>query len=177
MKLRHYDHDGRARFITFSTHQRRPILTEDYISRIVIASIFNVCRIRQLRLLSYVIMPEHVHLVIIPQLSVKVGAMIGEMKSRSSKRVHNLLVQRRSRLISQPTTANNGVRRFRLWLRRCYDRNCRTEAEVWEKVNYCHDNRVRRGLVNNPEDWMWSSYSYYRYSDNLLVDIDVSSSG
>jgi putative transposase len=176
MQLKHYDHDGRARFVTFSTHRRIPILTDRTINDIVVGAIFHVCNTYHLRLLAYVIMPEHVHLVVVPPLTAKLGPIIGEMKFSSAMRIHELLIARQSLLLERLLTVRNGVSKFCLWQRRCYDHNCRTVSSVWEKVNYCHDNPVKRGLVKSAEDWGWSSYSYYRRSDNALAEIDVARS-
>ena len=97
MKLRHYDHDGRARFVTFNTHQRIPFLTDHVFSEVILHSVFTTCHSRQLRLLAYVIMPEHIHLVAVPPISVKLGPVIGEMKFSSAMKIHELLVERQSR--------------------------------------------------------------------------------
>lgn len=173
MQLKHYDHDGRARFVTFSTHQRIPVLTDHATNNIVVNAILYVCHAYHLRLLAYVIMPEHVHLVVVPPLAAKLGPIVGEMKFSSAMRIHELLITRQSLLLERLHAVRNGVTKFCLWQRRCYDHNCRTESSVWEKVNYCHNNPVKRGLVHNPEDWDWSSYSYYRRSNNTLIEIDV----
>jgi putative transposase len=48
------------------------------------------------------------------------------------------------------------------WLPRYYDFNVRTDAKGFEKLNYIHWNPMKRGLVERPEDWRWSSYRYYQ---------------
>ncbi len=80
MRLRHYDHDGRARFITFSTHKDLPVLTNSLFREIVVDGIVSHCRLHKLRLLAYVVMPEHVHLVNVPSSGLEVGPNIGELK-------------------------------------------------------------------------------------------------
>jgi putative transposase len=59
-----------------------------------------------------------------------------------------------------------------VWQRRCYDHNCRTPEIVVEKLKYCHDNPVKRGLVNHPEDWPWSSYNWYQGRRDGIFEID-----
>jgi len=34
-----------------------------------------------------------------------------------------------------------------------------------EKLRYMHGNPVKRGLVQEPEQWVWSSYRYYAYGE------------
>jgi REP-associated tyrosine transposase len=50
---------------------------------------------------------------------------------------------------------------------------CITKGKKTEKLNYMHANPVTRGLVEHPEDWPWSSWSFYRKGERGLVRIDV----
>ena len=174
MKLKHYDHDGRARFVTFCTHQKLPVLTNHVFKDIVVNCLFEICRDYKLRLLGYVAMPEHVHLVVVPPEATELGPVIGEFKRITARRIHQLVRNAPSGLLEKLMTVRNSKTRFVLWQRRCHDHNCRTPESVWEKVNYCHNNPVKRGLVRQPEDWQWSSYRYYGAGDNVLLEIDVS---
>ena len=158
MTLTHFNHDGRARFVTFSTHRRMPVLTNDRFRKIVVDSIDHTRQEFRFRMIAYVLMPEHVHLVLLPNKDTEVGRLVGEIKRISSKRIHELLSGQRSDLGRVFTVIRDGEQRFAFWKRRCYDHNCRSEESVWQKVNYCHNNPVKRGLVPKPEDWVWSSY-------------------
>ncbi len=177
MKLKHYDHDERARFVTFCTHRHIPLLTNAAFRAIVAEAISTVKTQSTFTLLAYVIMPEHVHLVIVPAENTKVGPTIGEIKRVSAMEIHKLIPEQDSDLLKRLTVVRNGVRRFALWQRRCYDHNCRSEVSVWEMVKYCHHNPVARKLVPNPEDWRWSSCRWYKglRDGPLEVDVDVES--
>ena len=174
MKLRHFDHDGRARFITFGLHHRVPLLTNDPL-RQIIADCINDARISYgFRLLGYVIMPEHVHLVLVPRIDDRASRIIGDIKRESALRVHEVLKMNDSRLLDTFRVRRNGVERFALWQRRCFDHNCRTDDAVWGRVQYCHNNPVLRGLVDTPEKWRWSSNGWYHGERRvpLLIDVD-----
>ncbi len=173
MKLKHYDHDGRARFVTFCTHQKLPILSNRVFRDIVVGRIHEFCHNRQLRLLGYVVMPEHVHLVIVPPEDVELGPLVGELKRITARDIHKLLKNSESDLSAKLLVQRDGRKKTAFWQRRCFDHNCRTEESVWEKVNYCHNNPVKRGLVRQRADWKWSSHSYYAASDNVLLEIDI----
>ena len=173
MKLKHFDHDGRARFITFCTHRRMPVLTNSSFQAIVARSIGNTRDKFGYKMIGYVLMPEHVHLVIIPDEGIEIGKIIGEIKRVSSKEIHKCLKLANSALIRKLTVVRNRVERFAFWQRRCYDHNCRTEKSLWEKVNYCHNNPVKRGLVNSPELWKWSSYRWYTGHHDVVLKMDI----
>ena len=66
----------------------------------------------------------------------------------------------------------NGVEKFAFWQRKYYDYNCRTKDIVLEKIDYCHNNPVVRGLVVNPKDWEWSSCRWYLGNDDVLIKMD-----
>lgn len=58
-------------------------------------------------------------------------------------------------------TDQRGIARF--WLRGGgYDRNVFSAKEIEEKIAYIHANPVRRGLVERPEDWVWSSVRWWQ---------------
>lgn len=173
MKLKHYDHDGRARFVTFCTHRRLPILSNHLFRDIVVTRLHETCRVYRLILLGYVVMPDHVHLVVVPPETVELGPVVGELKRITARDIHKLLRNSHSDLGGELLIWRDGREKMAVWQRRCFDHNCRTEEAVWEKVNYCHSNPVRSGLVRQATDWKWSSYGYYASAENMLLEIDT----
>jgi putative transposase len=59
-----------------------------------------------------------------------------------------------------------------LWQRRFYDFNVWSYKKKLEKLNYMHSNPVKRGLVKEPKDWLWSSYGFYEGRDDGLLKMD-----
>ncbi len=185
-KLRHYDHLNTARFVTFSCYRRLPLLTSDAVIQTVVDELAAVRTRHQFRLLGYVIMPEHVHLVIHPRPDSKLGLVIAEFKSRSAARIigaakthlkggapGNLKGGAPGLVLSEECRiVRAGKSRYAFWKARCYDHNCRTPATVVEKINYCHNNPVKRGLVAQPGDWWWSSYGWYYGRADVPITID-----
>jgi hypothetical protein len=58
------------------------------------------------------------------------------------------------------------------WQKRYYDRNVRDEHEFKVKLRYLHRNPVKRGLVQDPADWKWSSYRHYALREVGPVEIE-----
>jgi putative transposase len=58
------------------------------------------------------------------------------------------------------------------WQRRFYDFNVWTKKKRIEKLKYMHRNPVARGLVEKPEDWLWSSFRHYALGEVGIVDIE-----
>ena len=78
-KLKHLDNERTPRFITFSCYRRQPNLNPISAKELLIEQIAAARENHRFKLLGYVIMPEHVHLVIFPNPGTKVGYLIGEI--------------------------------------------------------------------------------------------------
>ena len=123
-------------------------------------------------ILGYVIMPEHVHLVIVPADGAKLGTLIGEMKSLSARAILAKWRERDSTVLLKLTCEDSKGIQYQFWQPRCYDHNCRTHETVQEKIKYCHENPVKRRLVMEPGQWPWSSYRWYHGLDGVQLEID-----
>ena len=62
--------------------------------------------------------------------------------------------------------------RDRVWQRRFYPYSVYSEKKRLEKLNYVHNNPVKRGLVSSPEEWPWSSFRFYYLADSSLLSMD-----
>ncbi|HTS11807.1 MAG TPA: transposase [Candidatus Limnocylindrales bacterium] len=132
-------------FITCSCYGRLPLL-RPIRRRDLLLKILNEVRHRyQFLLVGYVVMPEHIHL------------LISEPKIGTPSTVMQVLKQRVSRAV------RDGPRSF--WQARFYDFNVCTRKKRIEKLHYMHANPVKRGLVTDPKLWPWSSYSFYQYRE------------
>ena len=59
-----------------------------------------------------------------------------------------------------------------VWQPRFYDFNVYTEGKRVEKLRYMHRNPVKRELVLEPEQWLWSSFRHYKYGEAGLVRLN-----
>ena len=64
----------------------------------------------------------------------------------------------------------DGQKRF--WQTRYYDFNVHEGRRFGDKLRYIHRNPVKRGLVERPEDWAWSSFRHYATGVEGLVEIE-----
>ncbi len=60
----------------------------------------------------------------------------------------------------------------RFWQRRFYDFNVTSSRNEIEKLRYMHRNPVKRGLVEKPDQWKWSSFRSYAYKEPGAVRIN-----
>lgn len=143
---RRYEVPSGARSLTFSTLGRRPIL-DDHARTIVGDQIARTHAQLNFSLFAWVVMPEHVHLLIrIAPGGPEVPRILSAIKRRSATRV-----------LSEWRAVGRTDHR-RLWQPGGgYDRNVRERDSIPETIRYIHLNPVRRDLAETPEQWTWSS--------------------
>ncbi|MEW5993488.1 MAG: transposase [Candidatus Zixiibacteriota bacterium] len=145
-KLRRFDYAEMPRFVTFSCyHNYNLFKTEEVKDQFVL----TVKRLREqyhFGLLGYVVMPNHIHLVLLPEYNVPPSRIIGELKSRSARGIMELWRNKGLQIFDKLRIVKDGKQRFAFWQRRYYDHNCRTRETTIEKIQYCHNNPVKKGL-------------------------------
>jgi putative transposase len=121
---------------------------------------------------GFVVMPNHVHLLISEPQEGTISNVIQSLKIGSAKqiRLHAKQGQKPPQL---PTGGNCGPREGRTLLASPLLRpQCARHEEFFEALKYIHRNPVRRGLVDRPEDWLWSSYRNYAFDEQGAVAVE-----
>src|SRR5271157_2221005 len=95
-------------------------------------------------LTAWVFLPDHWHAIVYPSFPLTISRVLEAIKVGATLRINRRRGER-------------GV----LLQGRFFDRALRTVKEYHEKVEYIHLNPVKRGLVQKPEDWKWSSMREY----------------
>jgi putative transposase len=152
--------EGDLHFITFSCIHRRPLLGNAQ-ARDCFVRVLAEVRDRYLfRLIGYVVMPEHVHLLMTEPIKGDPSKALQVLKQRVSGQLLDKI--RGDDLASEP----------HFWQRRFYDFNVWSGKKITEKLNYMHLNPITRGLVVHPRDWPWSSWSHYANGEKGPIGID-----
>lgn len=153
--LRRLQQSGQSHFVTFTCYHRRPGLVSACACDFFMEVLESMRRRFAMRVYGFVVMPEHVHLLISePERGVLADA-IHYLKLSFAKRVQGLCRE-----------LSGGV----LWQKRYDDRNIRNESKLAEKLRYIHRNPVKRGLVKEPAEWKWSSSRHYGWRETGAVN-------
>jgi putative transposase len=160
--------------LTFSCRGRIPLFQSDAIKDAFAAHLAELQMRRSFRLIAWVVMPDHVHVLLIPDLPHEpIPVLLNDLKRPFAERVIRRLRALEAPVLRRLTDARGHVR---FWERGGgYDRNIFTRAELLEKVNYIHTNPVRRGLVSAPIEWRWSSAAWWSGDRTGPVRIDLHS--
>jgi putative transposase len=157
-----YNIPGHVHFLTFSCQKRLPLLDSDLTRGWFIEALANARSNVGFDLWAFVIMPEHVHLLIRPRES-EVGRILAAIKRPVSAAAKQYLCDRNATSwLQRLTVVEGGEEVFRFWQAGGgYDKNLTEEKAIQEIIAYIHANPVRRGLVEQPEQWYWSSARYW----------------
>jgi putative transposase len=140
-------------FLTFSCYHRQPKLATARACGVFERSLEQTRRAYAFYVAGYVVMPEHVHLLLAEPAAAPLSKAIQALKQSVS----------RSLALRAPEP---------FWQARYYDFNVWSNDKRMEKLRYIHHNPVRRGLVRRPEDWEWSSFRLYATGVEGAVEIE-----
>jgi putative transposase len=149
-RLRRLVLSGKAFFIT--TNLRRGLTPFSPKERdILCEAIAEVRTRRRFRLPGFVVMPDHLHLLILPAAEQTISAVVQELKYVSGRHINALRGTQGS-----------------LWQKGFFDRFMRTPQEFFETLDYMHQNPVRKVLAAAPTEWRWSSAAAYAGGECLI---------
>jgi putative transposase len=168
--LKRYYGLGHLHFITFSCYRRRPLLGSVRERNAFVRALNEVRDKFGFALAGYVVMPEHVHLLIGEPKLGNPSTVIQSLKLRVSKRMRRpgrrTCASQKSFAFGEPGLES------RFWQARFYDFNVYSAKKRREKLEYTHRNPVTRRLVEDPKNWLWSSYAAYSGRGTPLLTID-----
>ena len=168
MKYRRIFADGHSYFLTVVTHQRKPILIEN------IEHLRNAFRYSKKRyeykIDAIVILPDHFHMIITPQIAKEYPKIISNIKrsfvyTTVGRGFPTPTMKKRvsTSTIKDPKLTLSSSKYHRghagVWQERYYEHTIRDEKDWLEKMEYMRTNPLKHKLVENLEDWEYSSFT------------------
>ncbi len=170
-----YNEPGHAHFLTYSCYQLLPLLSQDRSREWVVEVLQRVRQKLDFALWAYVIMPEHVHLLIHPRQTIyRMEVILAALKRPVSAQAKAYLVATHNTAWLEKLSVQEGKESvFRFWQAGGgYDENVWNERPLEEIIAYIHANPVRRGLVEQPTDWIWSSARFWAGETSVPLPMD-----
>ena len=165
-RLKRYYNLKHLHFLTCSCYHRRPLLNTPRRRNLFLRVLEQARRRYRFVLIGYVVMPEHIHLLISEPELGDPSVVMKVIKQRSAR----MLRRRRTSSAQSQLWPDGDESGF--WQKRFYDFNVWTERKQKEKLRYIHRNPVTRGLVREPDQWAWSSFRSYAYGERGMVRIN-----
>jgi putative transposase len=174
-QVKAYNIPGHAHELTFSCFHHLKLFSKDRTCQWFVDAMKRARQRLNLQIWAYVIMPEHVHIIVCPrdheyEVSSIRSALKIPVQRRALKylRAHAPIFLQKLR-DEQP----NGDVHYRFWQRGGgYDRNIIEPATLVHMIEYIHLNPVRRGLVQRAADWIWSSAPFYEGIRPVPIEMD-----
>lgn len=146
-RLRHIHLNEHPYMITTNIIDREPIFTDNKAADILLEAILFGRKHQWYYLISFVIMPDHLHLIIIPK-DKNISECIKSIKGFTSRKINEIL-----------------GRQGTLWQSGFYDYILDNDEKILSRIKYIEENPLRKGRVINPEDYKYSSAKYREETD------------
>ncbi|MFZ0771128.1 MAG: transposase [Candidatus Sulfotelmatobacter sp.] len=127
-------------FVTFSTYHRRKLFVVELYARLFLETLYRHRREGRYELHAFVVMPEHVHLLLTPASDVTIERAIQLIKGAYSHELRTII-----------------GRDQEIWQRGFTDHRIRSELDFMHHRNYIHHNPVERGMVGDPGEYRYCS--------------------
>jgi putative transposase len=150
--LKRFHQSGQTHFVTFGCYHRALSFSSDAAKLVFETGLERVRFSYGLCVYGYVVMPDHVHLLISEPPQAPLSEAIKSLKQGVSRRLID--------------AADH------FWQKRYYDFNIRDYSQFQEKLRYIHRNPVARELCTRPEEWEWSSFRHYATGCQGRVQIE-----
>ncbi len=169
-KIEHYTTQGHAHYITLVIKNRVSVFSNSILSEKCIQAIAFYQNNFEVRILGYVIMPDHIHLIVWPQSKTSLEDFVRDFKKYLAREILNQAAPKeKARFLLSTSLKRN--HRYQVWQKDFYDFNIYSQDTLIEKLNYIHNNPQRKGLVENPEDYPYSSYRAYSEKGEILLSV------
>jgi REP element-mobilizing transposase RayT len=163
-------------FVTFTVVDWVDVFTRPIYKDVVIDSLKYCQQNKGLVLFAYVIMSNHIHLII-QDANGKLSDLIRDMKRHIANKILELIEtgteSRKDWMLKRFEFAANGTARnenYKFWKQGNHPEEIFTEDFMWTKLNYVHLNPVRQGIVTLARHYLYSSASNY-VLDKGLIDV------
>jgi putative transposase len=175
-RRRRYAEPGQPRELTFSCYRRYPFLNKERTREWFRRALEDARPAYDFNIWAYVLMPEHVHLLIYPgQTPEHMPRFLQDLKEPVARQAIDYLKAQAPAWLARLRVREGKRLRHRFWQPGGgYARNILSAGALRASIDYIHANPVRRGLVEKAEDWEWSSARWYAGTGPVKIEMDIS---
>jgi len=158
---------GALHYITGNVRHRIPIFKQETCCTAFIEVCADLLRSWPSKLIVFVIMPDHFHLIVNPR-DGNIRGFAGALKSLLAVRIIEITNDSRFRLKVPDKDGST----YQVWQDSFKALPLWSLWMIWQKINYIHANPVRAGLVSSAKDYKWSSFRAFYSESNEPMAID-----
>jgi putative transposase len=169
-------------YMTFTLVGWVDLFTRKQCCQILIDS-FKYCQLHKgLLLYAYVIMGSHVHLIAAAEEgSSGLSAIVRDFKSHTSRKIIEWITDNKKEsrrkwldlIFRYHAKYNSNNQVYQVWQQHNMPKQCFTPQFTLQKLNYIHNNPVKAGIVDRPEDFRLSSARNYAGREDVVLDVQL----
>lgn len=171
--------DTIAHFVTFSIVGWVDVFSRECYKEIVIKSLQYCQEHKGLKLDAWVIMTNHVHLIVSSDTN-KIENLVRDIKKYSSKQIIAAIQESKTEsrkewmqnLFSYAGKNNANNTNFQFWKQDYHPIELNSATKTKERLDYLHENPVKSGLVWEPWHYKYSSAIDYYTNEHGLLKIE-----
>ena len=173
MSSKYHNDSACVHFLTFSCYNHLWLFKSPELYREFLRSLDNARNKHHFLVLGYVLMPNHVHLMLWLPDGITISNVLRAIKQPFSNRALKLLEKQFPEIHAKVKITVDGKSIRRFWQAGGgFDRNISDPDQIRNTIEYMHGNPVRRGLVDKPTDWRWSSVHCWEDGSDMPLKID-----
>jgi REP element-mobilizing transposase RayT len=161
--------DKQPYFLTCTIINWIPIFTNPEAVKIVLDSLMFLQKQNRLILYGFVILENHLHLI---ASADDLAKGIGDFKSFTARKIIDYLKSKQSSALLKQLEyyklPHKTDRQYQLWQEGSHPQLIQGEQMLRQKMEYIHNNPVRRGYVDDPVHWRYSSARNYAEKEGML---------
>ncbi len=160
----------RPHFLTCTVVEWLPIFTRPEAVAIVLGSWEHLRRTDGFRLYGYVVLENHLHFI---GHAPRLDRCVARFKSFTARSLIDLLQRHNAQTLLKRFTfakkAHKRDREHQVWQEGSHAELILSDEMMREKLEYIHNNPVKRGYVDRPEYWRYSSARNYLGREGLIA--------
>lgn len=162
-------------FITTTINDWLELLIDEKYFKQLDESINFVCKKYKADIIAYVWMKNHIHFIIFFNEEIKLPELMRDFKKYTGRYIRVLIQDDNRLVVLEKLVYNRRTQVFKVWRDR-YDAVMINSANVlYTKIEYIHNNPVRKGYVSQACDWKYSSAGYY--IDGKMTGVKLRNAG
>jgi putative transposase len=168
--------DVNLHFLTTTVVQWQPVFVSRTRCDLIIDSLKHCIALKGLHLHGYVIMPTHAHYMLSTNPGICLSDVMRDFNTHTSRGITESLTMEKEvsllRIFREAAIDDGRGNNFKVWQTGFHPISIETDRFFWEKLEYIHNNPVRKGLVERPEEWEYSSARNYILGDHTIIQVE-----
>lgn len=164
-----FGEDGYPHFITNTVVAWLPVFSQPRFAQIVLDSWRFLQRERDIAILAFVILENHLHWI---ATGHQLSRRVGEFKSFTARSILDAMKELRHETLLQELKyhklRHKTDQEHQLWQEGSHPKMIESDEVLWQKIEYIHNNPLRRGYVDDAVHWRYSSARNYAGEQGVL---------